>query len=93
MNPWILGPKKKLFKEDVYSPRFNVRISGHYVYLFYYINSLINSIESLVNYLQGGAEHLVFPEKGKRAKLIFGKGRFQSQNRAIKTNKGVFGMK
>ncbi len=44
--------------------------------------------------MQGGAEHLVFPEKGKRAKIFFGKGRFQSQNRAVKTtNKGVFGMK
>ena len=44
--------------------------------------------------IQGGAEHLVFPEKGKRAKIFFRKGRFQSQNRATKTtNKGVFGMK
>ncbi len=44
--------------------------------------------------VQGRAGHLVFPEKGKRAKIFFGKGRFQSQNRAIKTtNKGVFGMK
>ncbi len=49
---------------------------------------------ALRSLLQGGAEHLVFREKGKRAKIFFGKGRFQSQNRAIKTtNKGVFGMK
>ncbi len=41
--------------------------------------------------IQGGAGHLVFPEKGKRAKIFSGKGRFQSQNRAIKTT--VFGRK
>ena len=34
--------------------------------------------------LQGGAGHLLFPEKGKRVKIFFGKGRFRSQNRAIK---------
>ena len=43
---------------------------------------------------QGGARHFVFPEKGKMAKIFFGKGRFQFHNRAIKTkNKGVFSMK
>ncbi len=46
------------------------------------------------SHFQGGAGHLVFPEKSKWAKIFSGKGRFQSQNRAIKTtNKGVFGMK
>ena len=43
---------------------------------------------------QDKAGHFVFPEKGKRAKIFFGKGRLQFQNRAIKTkNKGVFSMK
>ena len=37
---------------------------------------------------------MMFPEKDKRAKIFFRKGRFCSQNRAIKTrNKGVFSMK
>ena len=43
---------------------------------------------------QDRAGHFVLPEKGKRAEIFFGKGRFQFQNRAIKTkNKGVFSMK
>ncbi len=48
----------------------------------------------LLSHLQGGAGYFVFPEKGKRAKIFFGKGRFQFQNRAIKTkNIRVFSMK
>ena len=44
--------------------------------------------------VQGGAGHFTFIEKGKRAKIFFGKGRFRFQNRAIKTNnKVVFRMK
>ncbi len=58
------------------------------------IVGLSPSIYTWYHHTQDGAGHLVFPEKGKRAKIFFGKGRFQSQNRTIKaTNKGIFGMK
>ncbi len=36
--------------------------------------------------VQGEAEHLVFPEKGKRAKIYFGKGRFLAWKKGFSKN-------
>ncbi len=38
-------------------------------------------------YMQAGAGHMVFPEKGKRAKIFFGKGGFSVEKQGYKNKK------